>query len=54
MLTGEGRGFCSGANLQAGPAGQLDGDGKPDAGGALETLYNPLVSIDRATCRSRW
>lgn len=45
VLTGEGRGFCSGANLQAGPGGgKRDGDGKPDAGAALETIYNPLVT----------
>src|SRR5258708_22432986 len=48
LLTGEGRGFCSGANLQAGPGARaLDGDGKPDAGGALETAYNPLVTFMR-------
>lgn len=48
VLIGEGRGFCSGANLQAGPGGgKLDGDGKPDAGAALETLYNPLVTTIR-------
>jgi 2-(1,2-epoxy-1,2-dihydrophenyl)acetyl-CoA isomerase len=48
LLTGEGRGFCSGANLQAGPGrGQTDGDGKPDAGAALETVYNPLVTYLR-------
>ncbi|MBI1407658.1 MAG: enoyl-CoA hydratase/isomerase [Caulobacter sp.] len=46
VLTGEGRGFCSGANLSGGGAAgrQLDVDGKPDAGRALETVYNPLVS----------
>ncbi len=48
LLTGEGRGFCSGANLQAGPGARaLDGDGKPDAGGALETAYNPLATFMR-------
>lgn len=46
VLTGEGRGFCSGANLAGGGASgrELDVDGKPDAGRALETVYNPLVS----------
>jgi 2-(1,2-epoxy-1,2-dihydrophenyl)acetyl-CoA isomerase len=48
VLTGEGRSFCSGANLQAGPGGgKLDGDGKPDAGAGLETVYNPLVTYMR-------
>ena len=49
VLTGEGRGFCSGANLAAGSASarELDVDGKPDAGRALETIYNPLVTIMR-------
>ena len=47
LLTGEGRGFCSGANLSANPGGgsNLDVDGKPDAGAALETVYNPLVTF---------
>ena len=48
LLTGEGRGFCSGANLQMGDGTRaLDGDGKPDAGAALETAYNPLVTYMR-------
>ncbi|CAN7340526.1 enoyl-CoA hydratase/isomerase [Phenylobacterium sp. LjRoot164] len=45
VLTGEGRGFCSGANLSgrggAAPANP-DPDG-PDAGAALESVYNPFV-----------
>ena len=46
VLTGEGRGFCSGANLSGSPGGaNLDVDGKPDAGAALETVYNPLVTF---------
>jgi 2-(1,2-epoxy-1,2-dihydrophenyl)acetyl-CoA isomerase len=47
ILTGEGRGFCSGANLSAGAGpggGAIDADGKPDAGKALEHTYNPLVT----------
>ena len=49
VVTGEGRGFCSGANLSGGgPAGrQLDVDGKPDAGSGLETVYNPLMMLMR-------
>lgn len=50
VLTGEGRGFCSGANLSGGPGpggGAVDPDGKPDAGRALEHTYNPLVTLMR-------
>lgn len=49
VLTGEGRGFCSGANLSGGGAAgrELDVDGKPDAGSALETVYNPLMTALR-------
>ncbi|HEX6861119.1 MAG TPA: enoyl-CoA hydratase/isomerase [Caulobacteraceae bacterium] len=49
IVTGEGRGFCSGANLSGGGAAgrELDVDGKPDAGRALETTYNPLITLMR-------
>ncbi len=50
ILTGEGRGFCSGANLSAGPGpggGAVDADGRPDAGRSLEQFYNPLVTLMR-------
>jgi 2-(1,2-epoxy-1,2-dihydrophenyl)acetyl-CoA isomerase len=48
LLTGEGRGFCSGANLSGNPGGrERDADGRPDAGSALETIYNPLVTFVR-------
>jgi len=43
VLTGEGRGFCSGANLQ--PGGR--GEGVRNAGSALERVYNPLVTLVR-------
>jgi 2-(1,2-epoxy-1,2-dihydrophenyl)acetyl-CoA isomerase len=47
VLTGEGRGFCSGANLNnTGPAASKSG-AKFDAGKALDTHYNPLVSLIR-------
>lgn len=49
VLTGAGRGFCSGANLSGGGAAgrQVEADGKPDAGRALETVYNPMVTAMR-------
>ena len=48
VLTGEGRGFCSGANLQPGQTGSSrDAEGRSDAGSALETVYNPLVTLMR-------
>ncbi len=40
VMTGEGRGFCTGANLQ----GRGDNNaGRPDAGSALETAYHPFL-----------
>lgn len=40
VLTGTGRGFCSGANLSSNGS-----DGPRDAGASLETVYNPLVTM---------
>jgi 2-(1,2-epoxy-1,2-dihydrophenyl)acetyl-CoA isomerase len=42
VLTGEGRGFCSGANLSANGS-----EGPRDAGASLKTIYNPLVTAIR-------
>jgi len=39
ILTGAGRAFCAGANLQ----GRGDGGGKKEAGAELETTYHPLL-----------
>jgi 2-(1,2-epoxy-1,2-dihydrophenyl)acetyl-CoA isomerase len=48
VITGEGRGFCSGANLQAtGPNRSSGGEGRADAGSALESVYNPMVTALR-------
>jgi 2-(1,2-epoxy-1,2-dihydrophenyl)acetyl-CoA isomerase len=48
VLTGAGRGFCSGANLGGGgPAARRDEGGQIDAGSALETIYNPFITALR-------
>ena len=40
VMTGEGRGFCTGANLHR----RDDNSGaRPDAGSALETMYHPFL-----------
>ena len=50
IITGNGRGFCSGANLSSNPgerpSGKSDG-GKPDAGKALDTHYTPFIKAMR-------
>lgn len=43
VMTGEGRGFSSGANLASG-APPLDAEGKPDLGARLEMTFNPFVA----------
>ena len=41
LLTGEGRGFCAGANLSSGS--ERSNSGRQDAGHALETMYHPIL-----------
>lgn len=43
VLTGEGRGFCAGANLTGGAGSNDFGPQERDAGAALETVYHPFL-----------
>ena len=42
LITGEGKGFCAGANLSSGS--EKSNSGRQDAGHALETSYHPILS----------
>ena len=48
LITGEGRAFCSGANLSAAGERREPADGgRVDMGAGLEAVYNPLVTALR-------
>jgi 2-(1,2-epoxy-1,2-dihydrophenyl)acetyl-CoA isomerase len=47
VLTGEGRAFCSGANLSASGSLTSSADGPRDVGDTLREVYNPLVNAMR-------
>lgn len=43
VMTGEGRGFCAGANLSGGAGSNMTDPRERDAGAALETAYHPVL-----------
>lgn len=43
VMTGQGRGFCAGANLSGGPSSNEFAPAERDAGAALETMYHPFL-----------
>lgn len=43
VMTGEGRGFCAGANLAGGGPAASQSNKAPDAGAALEQKYHPIL-----------
>ena len=43
VMTGEGRGFCAGANLAGGGPAAGNANKAPDAGAALEQKYHPIL-----------
>jgi 2-(1,2-epoxy-1,2-dihydrophenyl)acetyl-CoA isomerase len=47
VLTGTGKGFCSGANLSGGGPANSGPGGRPNAGASLKTHYNPFITLLR-------
>jgi len=47
VLTGAGKGFCSGANLSGGGPANSGSGGRPNAGASLKTHYNPFITLLR-------
>jgi 2-(1,2-epoxy-1,2-dihydrophenyl)acetyl-CoA isomerase len=47
VLTGAGRGFCSGANLSGGGPSARSQNGGESAGSSLEKHYNPFITLLR-------